>query len=573
MTTPLFPSVIAWNVLDGGTDAQDGNNYPGPALQDYAAAVVGAAGVPGYTAPLVQTGTYIGTGAAQSVALSFTPDLVMLIPENAISVVFKHRFTWRNTSPQMGVAVSHASSVLLFSDAQFSVAAAYSTVGIRYHWIALADNGSGQLYCGSYAGNGVDGRLIEVGFKPVFVAIKRDNVFPCWIRADGHTTSYPLSAAASANNIKSLADTGFTIGTAADVNSASDAAGSGGESYDFFALAPSLAWRVQNFVGNNAARTISTIAGFNAALVKSLDSGTPRAARMVTSTMASGADKPIGNTALAAGVMTKSGDSLLLAASAEVNGSGVQATVLSFAENTGVRARSEIRAALPALRIDSGGGVVCATNNAAFNLVSTSPISLEVLAQFDGAAGASRAILGRTQDAAGGNSQYLLALTSANQSLVVIFSLGGGTQKVLEYGLTFLEDRPYHLIFTFDGTADVALYVDGKLAKAASSTVAVGNVVTPVNAKFAIGCLRSTSDSRDWSSVNDAYALARLYNVELTASQAAARYRRAVLRDYSAADVVPLEEWDADNIVGATWYATYSATNNGTIASGTIVSV
>jgi hypothetical protein len=37
MTTPLFPSVIGWNLLDGGTDAQDGNNYPGPALQDYAA--------------------------------------------------------------------------------------------------------------------------------------------------------------------------------------------------------------------------------------------------------------------------------------------------------------------------------------------------------------------------------------------------------------------------------------------------------------------------------------------------------------------------------------------------------
>jgi hypothetical protein len=45
MTTPLFPSVIAWNVLDGGTDAQDGNSYPGPLLQDYAAAVVGAAGI------------------------------------------------------------------------------------------------------------------------------------------------------------------------------------------------------------------------------------------------------------------------------------------------------------------------------------------------------------------------------------------------------------------------------------------------------------------------------------------------------------------------------------------------
>lgn len=44
MTTPIFPSVIGHNLLDGGTDAQDGNDYPGPLLQDYAAALVGAAG-------------------------------------------------------------------------------------------------------------------------------------------------------------------------------------------------------------------------------------------------------------------------------------------------------------------------------------------------------------------------------------------------------------------------------------------------------------------------------------------------------------------------------------------------
>ena len=54
MTTPLFPSVIGHNVLDGGTDAQDGNNYPGPLLQDYAAAVVGA-GVVGSGAIVTNT--------------------------------------------------------------------------------------------------------------------------------------------------------------------------------------------------------------------------------------------------------------------------------------------------------------------------------------------------------------------------------------------------------------------------------------------------------------------------------------------------------------------------------------
>jgi lysophospholipase L1-like esterase len=45
MSTPLFPSVIGHNVLDGGTDAQDGNAYPGPYLQDWAVTVANAAGV------------------------------------------------------------------------------------------------------------------------------------------------------------------------------------------------------------------------------------------------------------------------------------------------------------------------------------------------------------------------------------------------------------------------------------------------------------------------------------------------------------------------------------------------
>ena len=66
MTTPLFPSVIAWNVLDGGTDAQDGNNYPGPLLQDYAAAVVGAAG--GVPIILAQSGIPFVMPSSGSVA-------------------------------------------------------------------------------------------------------------------------------------------------------------------------------------------------------------------------------------------------------------------------------------------------------------------------------------------------------------------------------------------------------------------------------------------------------------------------------------------------------------------------
>ena len=68
MTTPLFPSVIAWNLLDGGTDAQDGNNYPGPALQDYAAAVVGAGVIGQHYDVLVYGATPAGVAAAVAAA-------------------------------------------------------------------------------------------------------------------------------------------------------------------------------------------------------------------------------------------------------------------------------------------------------------------------------------------------------------------------------------------------------------------------------------------------------------------------------------------------------------------------
>jgi len=72
MTTPLFPSVIGHNLLDGGTDAQDNNAYPGPFLQDYAAAVVGAAyeaGMGGRTTP-VRVATFGDSTAAVGTIVS-----------------------------------------------------------------------------------------------------------------------------------------------------------------------------------------------------------------------------------------------------------------------------------------------------------------------------------------------------------------------------------------------------------------------------------------------------------------------------------------------------------------------
>ncbi|MDY0072499.1 MAG: hypothetical protein RBR77_07595 [Thauera sp.] len=91
MTTPIFPSVIGHNLLDGGTDAQDGNNYPGPLLQEYAAAVVGAAGVVSTVPSDILIGpstTTTGDGIS-----AFTPYEIA-----APGTYRKARLYWRNIS-------------------------------------------------------------------------------------------------------------------------------------------------------------------------------------------------------------------------------------------------------------------------------------------------------------------------------------------------------------------------------------------------------------------------------------------------------------------------------------------
>lgn len=524
----------------------------------------------GNTEPMVRVGTYSGPGVYDA---GFAADVVIVVPSGAAAAGFKHRACWRNNTPNMGVAVAHSGNVVTsISGTQFTVGVSAGASG--GYWIAIADNGSGKVRAASYAGNGVAGREIDVGFKPCWVMLKRDNTFPCWVRAAGMSTSYPLSAAASADYITGLTANGFTVSADNDVNAASDAAGSGGEAYDYVALAPSPAWRVLQFVGNNAVRSLETLPGVAAAILKSHDSGTPRAARVAVSGMAG--DKPVTATAETTGVMSISGGALSVAASAESNGSGITATVLAFREYSGVAVTDLPAVAKPALQIGASGGVICTTNNAALNLVSPSPIAIELL--WKPAAGVPSSnfyMAGRATDAGGGNLQYIIWRDTTNGSLLFTFSLGGATTKSLEYGLTFLNGERTHLVFSFDGADDVSLFVNGQRAKAAFSTTAVGAVGTPANAKFSIGCRRNTADAIASSCVGDAFALVRLYNVHLTPAQALARYRRAALGDWSAEDVTPLEEWDAANIVGSTWLASLSATNNGTIggSANAVVSI
>jgi len=92
MTTPLFPSVIAWNLLDGGTDAQDGNNYPGPLLQNHAAAVVGSVGGlyrPQLSSGIVRRGREMAIVTGKTTALTFAQALRLPCNIKGFSIGFE----------------------------------------------------------------------------------------------------------------------------------------------------------------------------------------------------------------------------------------------------------------------------------------------------------------------------------------------------------------------------------------------------------------------------------------------------------------------------------------------------
>lgn len=521
--------------------------------------------------PMAEVIEWSGNGSPRTLELNKRFDAVIVIPSSSTPAHFFHNFTWRGNSPNMGANAPHTAAAIRFYGETMYVSPTLNAAGVNYRAILLADNGSGRLKCGSYAGNGIDNRAIDIGIAPCFVMVKRDNSFPCWFRAAGMDTSYPLSAAASAANIKSLTPTGFTVGNSADINEASDGAGAGGEAYDYIALAESLAWEVTTFVGSGSNREIGSPPQTVAAIVKSLDNVTPRSARL--GVIGSSITKPVGAAAEAA-LFTVGDGYISVGASSEVNGSGFATTVLSIKSGQNIAQYKEAPKEAKALKVGASGGAICLTNNPLFTAIKTSGFYIEALFKYDSSNPSNGYLVSLAQSATAGQMQFALWVSGANKDLMVSFGVAGATTKTLEIGVRLDDGEKHHVGLGFDGVSEMVVDVDGSRVKLLSSITTIVDAATPTNVKLGIGCLRSTADARAAPLLNSEIALVRLYSSTLTASAARRRYRRAMLQDFSARDVACLEEWDASQVDGSLWYSSRSSTNIATIGpSDTITKI
>jgi hypothetical protein len=207
-------------------------------------------------AVLVATGTYTGTGSALSITglgLGGAPDVVFVKSAGAIEGRYRTSTLVGDLTFPLGNALPIAGQITSLDSDGFSLgtSAIVNGSGTVHYYVALRDDGSGDLVCGTYTGDGVNGRTLSLPFTPALLMIKRGaggTTGAAVFRVTPHTgdvTAFLLAAANVANYIEALGTNSATLGDAQQVNA-------NGSVYHYIAIrAGTPDFYVGSYVGDN----------------------------------------------------------------------------------------------------------------------------------------------------------------------------------------------------------------------------------------------------------------------------------------------------------------------------------
>jgi hypothetical protein len=194
------------------------------------------------TSGTMAQGTYSGTGADNRgiTGTGFTPNMVMV--KNATSATAASRNpvmniseSYGDNSSYVGSATANATNAIqaLQSDGfQVGTAAQSNGSGDTYYWVAFGGaasytaSGTFEMDAGSYTGNGTSQSVTGLDFKPDLVIVK-DNaanvaVFRTALMAGDSTAHMASGTANFAGGVTALNSGGFSVGSAAQVNTSSN---------------------------------------------------------------------------------------------------------------------------------------------------------------------------------------------------------------------------------------------------------------------------------------------------------------------------------------------------------------
>lgn len=224
----------------------------------------------------MKTGTYIGTGANQSITgLGFKPDLVIIKDNTTQVAVFRTSMMFGDITAHMSnfATIDFTSGITSFTDTGFNLGTSSFTNrnGLTYQYQAFGNaynpytnSGANDFAIGVYYGNGIDNRDIkELPFNPGLIAIKGTSSTAATFRVSANTgdqSNYFGATAQAANLIQSFTGNNFQVGTGGEVNRE-------GSNYRFFAFAEGTNFDVGTYTGNGLDNRDITLPTFDVALL------------------------------------------------------------------------------------------------------------------------------------------------------------------------------------------------------------------------------------------------------------------------------------------------------------------
>lgn len=275
----------------------------------------------------IAVGSYVGTGAAQTItAVGFPPKAVM-IKADGVSAVWRGNTMVGDSTSHLGATtanITNAVPSLTSNGFYIGTDATVNTNGTTYYWIALWWS-TAQNYArtGTYRGTGGNDRSFNdtvnagIRFQPDFAWIsgnRADHKVLRFSTMSGDTSAHFSSTANGADEIQQFLATGFELGTSTRVNAS-------GSEFLYLALKQFAgAIKVGTYTGTGAARTITGV-GFQPDIVLTKTDG--QVAILKTSSMAGTLSMPVittaGNTT---GITGFASDGFTLGTSSSANGNG-----------------------------------------------------------------------------------------------------------------------------------------------------------------------------------------------------------------------------------------------------------
>lgn len=180
----------------------------------------------------VKSGHYNGDGTTpRTITIEFEPKIVIVCSSGNVSAYFRTDDFPDNESVRIcGYLTSNATDCILsFTSTGFTVGdnIGVNAIGSSYDYIALGDDGSGDIFTLSYEGDGTDNRNItsgSMGFTPNMAFTCRtgvnDSYFAVWKSNDmaGELSVSAGGYSSTTNKIQSLIENGFQVGSNAEVN-------------------------------------------------------------------------------------------------------------------------------------------------------------------------------------------------------------------------------------------------------------------------------------------------------------------------------------------------------------------